>query len=66
MYNWSIDTCELKKDKKQYTLWRLEQMINFGLGREKINARELKANWRKLKIDPLKKNFLKFLLWPKR
>lgn len=66
MYNWSTDTAELKKDKKAYTVWRLEQMVNFGLGKEKIKTQELKENWNKLNLDPLKKNFLKMLLWPKK
>jgi len=66
MYNWSVDTTELKKNKKAYTVWRLEQMVNFGLGKEKIKAKELKTNWNKLNLDPLKKNYLKMLLWPKR
>lgn len=65
MYNWSTDATELKKDKKSYTIWRLEQMVNFGLGKEKIKAKELKMNWNKLNLDPPKKNFLKMLLWPK-
>jgi len=65
MYNWSTDITRLKKDKKAYTIWRLEQMVNFGLGKEKIRAEELKENWNKLNLDPLKKNFLKMLLWPK-
>jgi len=66
MYNWSIDTTALRKDKKAYTIWRLEQMVNFGLGKKKIKAKELKENWRKLDLDPLKKNFLRMLLWPKK
>jgi len=65
MYNWSTDTTQLKKNKKAYTIWRLEQMVNFGLGKEKINAKELRENWNKLSLDPSKKNFLKMLLWPK-
>jgi hypothetical protein len=66
MYNWSTDTRELKKDKDAYTVWKIEQLVNFGLGREKLNADELKKYWGKLRIDPLKKNYLKFLLWEKK
>jgi len=66
MYNWSTDTRELKKDKKAYAVWRIEQLVNFGLGKEKISGRELKKNWKKLRLDPSKKNFLKLLLWPKK
>ncbi|MFA5248588.1 MAG: hypothetical protein WC415_05220 [Patescibacteria group bacterium] len=65
MYNWSTDLKELKKDKKKYTIWHLEQLVNFGLGKEKINSSELKKNWQKLDMDKSKKKYLKILLWPK-
>ena len=64
MYNWSVKTSELKKDKKQYAIWRLEQMVNFGLNKEKIEKRELKKYWPLLRLDPSKKKYLKILLWP--
>ncbi len=66
MKNWSVDTAELKKDKEKYAIWRLEQMVNFGLDGKKINSRDLKKYWRKLYLDPKKKKFLAKLLWPKR
>ncbi|MBI4653189.1 hypothetical protein HY750_02970 [Candidatus Kuenenbacteria bacterium] len=65
MYNWSVDTIELKKDKKEYTIWQLEQMVNFGLGKDKINRQELKKYWPFLDLDEKKKKFLSMLLWPK-
>jgi len=66
MYNWSVDTKELKKDKQAYTIWRLEQLVNFGLGEEKIKESELRENWDKLDLDPRRKKFLEFLLWPQK
>jgi hypothetical protein len=66
MYNWSVDEKELKKDKKQYAIWKLEQMVNFGLGGKKLKSEDLKKYWRFLKIDPDKKKYLKMILWPKR
>jgi hypothetical protein len=65
MHNWSTDTNELKKDKKQYAIWRLEQMVNFGLGGKKISREELKKYWNFLSLDPHKKQYLKMILWPK-
>ena len=65
MYNWSTDTKELKKDKKKYAIWRLEQLVNFGLGREKLSKKDLKKNWADLDLDAAKKKYLKMLLWPK-
>jgi hypothetical protein len=65
MHNWSIDITELKKDKKQYAIWRLEQMVNFGLGGKKICREEIKKYWKIIDLDRNKKKYLKMILWPK-
>ena len=65
MYNWSTDTKKLAKHKREYTVWKLEQQINFGLNGKKINTKALIKNWSKLEIDPHKKNYLQFLIWKK-
>lgn len=65
MYNWSVDTAELKKDKQKYAIWRMEQMVNFGLEGKKISRNKLKKYWKFLKLDPSRKKYLSFLLWPK-
>jgi hypothetical protein len=64
MYNWSTDETELKKDPEQYAIWRLEQLINYGLGDEKISEQSLKKYWHKISMDPETRKYLKFLLWP--
>ncbi len=66
MYNWNTDIKQLKKDKKQYTVWRLEQAVNFGLGKKKLDKKDLKFFWSFLRLDPKKKKYLEFLLWPKK
>ena len=65
MHNWYVDIKKIKKDKRQYTIWRIEQLVNFGLGKEKLNKRELVKYWGELHLDPKKKRFLAFLLWGK-
>lgn len=65
MYNWSTDITEFKKDKNQYAIWRLEQMVNFGLDGKKINREEIKKYWKILNLDHNKKKYLKILLWSK-
>ena len=63
MYNWSVDIKKMRKDNPDaYKIWRLEQLINYGLGKDKINRRELKKYWGKLKLDPSKKAFFEILL----
>lgn len=64
MHNWSTNTSELKKDKRKYAVWKLEQLINFGLDQEKLKREEVIKFWPELKIDTQKKKFLELLLWP--
>ena len=66
MINWSTDEKKFKKNHpKEYKLWRLTQLINYGLDGEKLDAKELKLNWDKIKerLDPQKAAYLEFLLW---
>lgn len=62
MYNWSIDEKKLKKSPEKYAIWKLEQMVNFGLFGNKLNQNELKKYWSKIKIDPARKRFLEIIL----
>lgn len=62
MRNWSVDESELKKDPEKYAIWRLEQLINFGLDREKLDGRQLRQYWPRLQLDPARKRFLELLL----
>ncbi|MBI2436925.1 MAG: hypothetical protein HYV41_04265 [Candidatus Magasanikbacteria bacterium] len=64
MYNWTVNTRQLKKDKKEYSIWKLEQMINFGLNKKKIDRKDLKKYWSALNLDPKKKKYLSLILWP--
>lgn len=62
MYNWSTDTDTLKKYPEKFTIWKLEQLINFGLGNQKLHKNTLKKYLEKLDIETSKKRYLKFLL----
>lgn len=62
MYNWSVNEKELAKDPEKYAIWKLEQMVNFGLDGGKLNRRELEKYWDKLNLDPHRKNFLELIL----
>ncbi len=61
MYNWSVNTKKLKKNSEKYSIWKLEQMINFGLGKASLDLKALKKYWTKLNLDPAKKSYLEFL-----
>jgi hypothetical protein len=66
MHNWNTDTSELQKDKEKYSIWKLEQGINYGLDGEKLDKSLVKKYWSRLQLDPAAKNYLKLLLWPKK
>ncbi len=69
MHNWSTDEKRFKKeDPKSYRLWRLTQLINYGLDGERLDKKEVKKAWPKIKdrLDDDLKNYLEFLLWAKR
>ena len=60
--HWSVDETELKKDPEQYAIWRLEQRINFGLGKKRINKAELIKYRERIDIDPWKRKVLALAL----
>ncbi len=67
MYNWSVDEKRFKKeDPEGYKIWKLIQLINYGTAGERIEEREVRKYWPKIKdrIDPLYREFLELLLWP--
>lgn len=66
MYNWSTDEKQFKKYKEKYSIWKLEQMVNFGLGGKKLKADLLKKHWKQINIDPYRRQFLKSILYEKR
>ena len=65
MYNWSVDEEKFKAaDPLGYDIWRIEQLINYGLDNEKLDEKMVRKYWKKLYLDPFKKKYIKFLLWP--
>ncbi len=62
MEHWSIDIKKLKKDPRAYSIWKLEQMINFGLRDGKISKRELSLYWDAVNLDPHKRRLLFLML----
>ncbi len=62
MYNWSTDEKKLKTHPEEYAIWKLEQLVNFGLNGEKIVEVDLRRYWDKLTIDPARRKFLQLLL----
>ena len=68
MINWNTDEEKFKKENpEKYKLWRLQQLINYGLDGEKLDREEVKKAWPKIKdqLDPDKKKVLEYFLWQK-
>lgn len=69
MINWSTNEAKFKKENpKEYKLWRITQLINYGLDGEKLDKKEIKSVWPKIKdrLDSNSKVYFEFLLWGKR
>lgn len=62
MKNWAVDEKKFDESSVKYQVWRLEQLINFGLDGEKIDLKLLSKHWDQLNIDADKKDYLEFLL----
>jgi hypothetical protein len=62
MYNWDIDEEKLRQKKESYEIWKMEQILNYGAGGEKINEKELRERWLDLEIDPMRRSFLSLAL----
>lgn len=61
MYNWSTDEKHLKKFPQEYEKWRLLQLINYGLGGEKLDIKILKKRWEEIKGEILNPRVRKYL-----
>lgn len=65
MYNWNTDLSSFDKKSPEFTIWKLNQLINFGLNGEKINFNLVKKYWGELSLDKNRKKFLRALIWGK-
>jgi hypothetical protein len=57
-----------KRYPKKYKIWRIAQLINYGLDGEKLDKKEVKKYWREIEswLDPNKALYIKYLLWGKK
>lgn len=63
---WDYNKKEYTKQAKKDPIWRLERLINFGLGKEKIDRKLLEKHIYELKIPENRRAFLELLLWNKK
>lgn len=62
---WDYAKTEYRKQAAQDERWRLERLINYGLGGEKLDREALKKYLPQLIIPANKRAFLELLLWNK-
>ena len=62
MRNWAVDLSRFDKESPEFAIWKLEQLINFGLKGEKLDKERLTKYFYRLRIDPDKRRFIKFIL----
>lgn len=68
MDNRTTDEQKLKQsDPQKYQIWKQIQLINYGLGDEKLDRRLVKNQWASIKnrVDPLKAAVIEYWLWDK-
>ena len=52
MRNWSVDTSRFEKNEKEYEIWQLEQLLNFGMSEgESLDRKQLEQYLPVLAID---------------
>ena len=67
MRNWSTDTQRLKLNPVKYSIWQLEQQLNYGLDEgEKIDRVLLEKYLPFLNIDQDTRNLMEYLLYDKK
>jgi len=67
MRNWSTDTERLQTDQEKYAIWKLEQLLNYGLYEgEKIERALLEKYMPVLNIDNDTRKLLEYMLYGKK
>jgi len=62
---WDYQKIEYDKQAKADPQWHLERLINYGLGKEKLDRKLLEKFLPVLKIPDNRRAFLELLLWNK-
>lgn len=63
MYNWNTNTSKWNKKSDSYKIWRLNQLINFGLNGEKLDLKLVRRFWDKIDTDETTRKFLDLIIW---
>ena len=62
MYNWSTDAKNMDKNPRKREIFELEQKINYGLLKDKINAENFLKYFSEIFVDKKRKDYINFLI----
>lgn len=62
---WDYTQKNYKKQAQKDPAWHIERLVNYGLGKEKLNPTLLKRYLPELNIPEDRRAFLELLLWNK-
>ena len=64
MYNWNTNP-QAFRSKEDKRAWELTQLLDYGVGNEKLDRKELEIYWPRIKytINPESRRLVEFLLW---
>ncbi|MEK7497308.1 MAG: hypothetical protein AAB656_00110 [Patescibacteria group bacterium] len=62
MKNWNTGKFNSKSDEE---IWKLSQLINYGLDGQKLSIQKVKSVWKKLEpfLDLERARMIKYLIW---
>jgi len=67
MRNWSVDTSRFDKNSREYEIWQLEQLLNFGLSEgETLDRKQLEKYLPVLATDLNTRRFLEYVVYDKK
>ena len=67
MRNWSVDTSRFEKNTREYEIWQLEQLLNFGMSEgETLDREQLEKYLPVLAIDQETRDLLEYVLYDKK
>jgi len=67
MRNWSVDVSRFEKNSREYEIWQLEQLLNFGMREgETLDRQQIEKYLPVLAIDQDTRNFLEYVFYDKK
>lgn len=63
---WDYTKKAVKQQAKRDPLWEMQRLLEYGLGKKKLKASQMKKHFKQLRLPENRRAFLELLLWGKR